>query len=127
MENVNKLKNFLATHKKLSWTIGIALLVLILVIMFVLPMFAPGGDQVEMEFGTVTVGAITETLDSYGTLDAQPSQSLVWNSDGVVGEFTVNVGDVVQKGDVLMELEPSSQDTDILNAYTDLLDAQDTL
>jgi HlyD family secretion protein len=127
METINKIKNFLATHKKLSWPIGIGLLVLILGFTVVLPMFTSTGDQAELELGTVTVGSITETVDSYGTLEAQPSQSLVWNSAGVVGEFTVSVGDVVQKGDVLMELDPSSQDTDILNAYSEILDAQDTL
>ena len=127
MEKKNKFKNFLATHKKLFWIIGIGLLVLILGFTVVLPMFAGGGEQADLELGTVAVGSITETVDSYGTLEAQPSQSLVWNSDGVVGEFTVSVGDEVQKGDVLMELEPSSQDTDILNAYTEILDAQETL
>ena len=127
MEKANKFKDFLATHKKLSWTIGIGLLVLILGFTVVLPMFTRGGEQADLDFGMVTVGSITETVDSFGTLEAQPSQSLVWNSDGVVGESTVRVGDEVQKGDVLMELEPSSQDTDILNTYTEILDAQNAL
>ncbi|MDK2980727.1 MAG: HlyD family secretion protein [Chloroflexota bacterium] len=127
MERLNDLKNYLATHKKLSWIIGAGLLVLILLLVVVLPMFSRGRNQVQLDFGTVTVGSITENVESYGTLDAQPSQGLIWNSDGVVSNYTIRVGDVVQKGDVLMELEPSSQDTDILNAYTDLLDAQDTL
>jgi len=127
MEKIKKLKNFLATHKKLSWTVGAGLLVLILFFTVVLPMFTGGMDQPDLEFGTITVGSITETVDSYGTLEAQPSQNLVWNSDGVVGEFTVSVGDEVQKGDVLMALDPSSQDTEILNAYTELLDAQEAL
>ena len=127
MEKENKFRYFLATHKKLFWTSGIVLLVLILGYTVVLPMFNRGEGESQLEYGTVTVGSITETVDSYGTLEAQPSQSLVWNSDGVVGEFTVSVGDEVQKGDVLMELEPSSQDANILNAYSELLDAQDTL
>ena len=127
MEKENKFRYFLATHKKLFWTSGIVLLVLILGYTVVLPMFNRGEGESQLEYGTVTVGSITETVDSYGTLEAQPSQSLVWNSDGVVGEFTVSVGDTVQKGDVLMELEPSSQDTDILNAYSEILDAQDAL
>ena len=127
MGKENKLKHFLATHKKLSWTIGIGLLTLILIFTIVLPLLKLGDGGAQSEYGTVSVGSITETVDSYGTLEAQPSQSLVWNSDGVVGEFAINVGDEVQKGDVLMELEPSSQDTDILNAYSKLLDAQDAL
>ena len=127
MGKENKLKHFLATHKKLSWTIGIGLLTLILIFTIVLPLLKLGDGGAQLEHGTVSVGSITETVDSYGRLEAQPSQSLVWNSDGVVGEFTINVGDEVQKGDVLMELEPSSQDTDILNAYSKLLDAQDAL
>ena len=127
MEKANKFKHFLATHKKLFWTIGIGLLVLALIIVVLPPIIFGSGEQIDLQFGTITAGSITETVDSYGTLEAQPSQSLVWNSDGVVGEFTVSVGDEVQKGDVLMELEPSSQDTGILNAYTEILDAQYTL
>jgi HlyD family secretion protein len=127
MEKENKFGNFLATHKKLFWIIGSVLLVLILGFTVILPMFNQDDSEIQLQFGTVTVGSITETVDSYGTLEAQPSQRLVWNSDGVVGEFTISVGDLVQKGDVLMELEPSSQDTDILNAYTEILDAQETL
>ena len=127
MEKANKFTHFLATHKKLSWTIGIGLLVLILGFSVVLPMLNKGRDHTKLELGTVTVGSITETVDSFGMLEAQPSQSLVWNSDGIVGEFNVSVGDEVQKGDVLMELDPSSQDTEILNAYSEILDAQDTL
>lgn len=117
----------MATHKKIFWAIGGILLVLVLVFMVVLPLLNQGQPSTDVQLGTVTRGSITETVDTYGILESQPSTTLIWNSDGVVGEFTLNVGDEVQKDDVLMELDPSSQDADILNAYTEILDAQEKL
>jgi multidrug efflux pump subunit AcrA (membrane-fusion protein) len=106
---------------------GVLLLVLLAAVVVVLPMFRGGDALPQIELGTVTFGSITETIDSYGTLEAQPSTTLIWNSDGVVGEFDLKVGDKVEKGDVLIELEPSSQSASILNAYNDLLEAQNDL
>jgi len=127
MKKENRITSFLATHKKPLIIIGAILLVLIVGAALLLPLFNRSTGMPQMEIGTVTLGSITETVDSYGTLEAQPSTTLVWNSDGVVGEFDLQVGDEVQKGDVLVELEPSSQSTSILNAYSELLDAQNEL
>jgi HlyD family secretion protein len=118
---------FFTTQKKLLIIIGAALLVLIIAAVVLLPMFTRGAEEPQMQIGTVTTGTLSETVDGYGTLEAQPSSTLVWNSDGVVGEFELKVGDTVKQGDVLMELEPSSQSATILNAYSDLLDAQNDL
>jgi len=122
-----KYMSFLATHKKKLILIGAILIVLTITIALVLPMFSGGPGAAEFEVGTVTLGSITETVDSFGTLEAQPSTTLVWNSSGVVAEFNLQVGDKVEKDDVLLELEPSSQATSILNAYTELLEAQNEL
>lgn len=127
MKKEKKLPGFFATHKKKVLIAGVLLLVLLAAVVVVLPMFRGGDALPQIELGTVTFGSITETIDSYGTLEAQPSTTLIWNSDGVVGEFDLKVGDKVEKGDVLIELEPSSQSASILNAYNDLLEAQNDL
>jgi HlyD family secretion protein len=124
MEKENKFKSFLATRKKMFWIIGVILLVLVLAVTVILPLFNRDQSVIELQTGTVTRGSITETVDTYGVLEAQPSVTLSWESDGVVGDFNLTVGDTVQKGDVLMELDPSSQSTEILDAYTDILDAK---
>lgn len=118
---------FFETHKKLLLIIGAVLLILAVAITLVLTMFNRSTGEPQVQVGTVTLGTISETVNGYGTLEAQPSNTLVWNSDGVVGEFDLKVGDTVKQGDVLIELEPSSQSAATLNAYTDLLDAQNAL
>ncbi len=118
---------FFTTHKKLLIIVGAALLVLIIAAAILLSMFSQPSEEPQMQIGIVSSGTISETVDSYGTLEAQPSSTLIWNSDGIVGEFDLKVGDTVKKGDVLIELVPSSQSATILNAYTDLLDAQNSL
>ena len=127
MKKEIKLPGFFATHKKTVLIAGALLLVMAAAAVLVMPMFLGGGALPQIELGTVTLGSITETIDSYGTLEAQPSTTLIWNSDGVVGEFDLKVGDKVEKGDVLIELEASSQSASILNAYSDLLEAQNDL
>lgn len=118
---------FFTTHKKLLIIVGAALLVLIIAAVMVLPRVFLSSEEPQVQIGTVTTGTLSETVDGYGTLEAQPSNTLVWNSDGIVGEFDLKVGDTVKKGDVLIELNPSSQSATILNAYSDLLDAQNDL
>ena len=125
-EKVNK-KSFVATHKKAIWISGGVLLALILVLTVVLPNLTRGSMNFAMETETVVRGSIVETVDTYGILEAQPSVTLRWKSDGVVGDFDFEIGDTVEEGDTLLELDPSSQSTSILNAYTDLLEAQNEL
>jgi multidrug efflux pump subunit AcrA (membrane-fusion protein) len=128
MKIVKRFKPYFETHKKMLIIIGAALLILVIGVSVVLPMLKHSNkSDLQTEIGTVTTGSITTTVDSYGTLEAQPSTTLVWNSDGVVDEFNLKVGDKVKTGDILMELKQSSQDPDILNDYTDLLDAQNDL
>jgi HlyD family secretion protein len=76
---------------------------------------------------TVSRGTITETVDSYGTLEAQPSVTLAWESEGGGGWPVGGGGHEVKKGDVLMELSADTQDPAILQAQTELLDAQEAL
>ena len=123
-ENKSKVKNFLTTRKKSFWIGAIVLLVAILAAVIMLPRLLGGPGGFQMETSTVTSGSIVETVDTYGVVEASPSLTLTWKSDGVVGDFDLEVGDVVEADQVLMELEPSSQSTEILEAYSDLLEAQ---
>ena len=98
--------------------------VVILAAVIVLPRLSRGPDDFQMQTSTVISGSIVETVDTYGVLEARPSLTLTWQSDGIVGDFDLEVGDSVEEGQVLMELDPSSQSTEILQAYTDLLEAE---
>jgi HlyD family secretion protein len=53
-----------------------------------------------------------------------PGAALSWQSSGIVSNYDLRVGDVVEKGQVLLTLEDSSISPDILRARTSLLEAQ---
>ena len=72
----------------------------------------------------VSRGAIMETVDALGVVSSMPSAALNWQSSGIVSDYGLRVGDVVQKGQVLLTLEDSSISPDILQARTSLLEAQ---
>lgn len=127
VEKNMKKKSFMAAHKKAFWIGAVVLLVAVLVVTVVLPRFTRGQMDFTMETSTVISGSITETVDTYGVLEAQPSVTLKWKSDGTVGDFDLEIGDTVEEGDVLMSLDASSQSNNILNAYSDLLEAQNEL
>ena len=125
MEKEKKnIKSFMATHKKAFWIGGAVLLVGIIAITVLLPRITGGSVDFEVETTAITTGSIVETVDTYGVLEAQPSVTLQWKSDGTVADFDYEIGDTVEEGDIIMDLEASSQDPDILNAYEELLEAQ---
>lgn len=121
-----KVVDFYHGHKLLVLLGGGVLLVAVLAIIFV-PSLSGTDEDVQTQIAPVTRGAITESIDVVGTLEAQPFIELTWESSGVVGPFELSVGDLVQKGDVLMTLEESSLSASILQAQSDILEAQTNL
>ena len=117
-----KIINFYQAKKRLVWitaevlVLGIAALVI----------FLPRGQNPaeDIQYVKVTRGSITESLGEVGYVEAQPSASITWTSGGIVGEYDLEVGDQVMKGDVLMELDFSSWSNESLQAQSDLLEAQ---
>ena len=65
----------------------------------------------------------------FGTGSVQPVQTvmLTWSTGGIVGDVNVSVGQQVEKGSVLMTLDPDSISVDILQAEIDLINAQNNL
>ncbi|MGE5464590.1 MAG: efflux RND transporter periplasmic adaptor subunit [Syntrophothermus sp.] len=70
---------------------------------------------------------LTENVQASGSLEAQPSASLTWNTGGVVDAVTVKAGDQIKVGEVLMKLKTSSVDASIISAQSDLVTAQKNL
>jgi len=75
----------------------------------------------------VVNGNISETIDVVGSLQAVPSITLAWESGGIISPFDLQIGDQVARDQVLMVLEDNSVSEAILQAQSDLLDAQETL
>ena len=117
-----KLIDFYQAKKRLVWiTTGVLVLMIAALVIFI----PRGQNQAEdIQFVKVTRGSITESLGEVGYVEAQPSASITWTSGGIVGEYDLEVGDQVMKGDVLMELDFSSWSNESLQAQSDLLEAQ---
>jgi HlyD family secretion protein len=70
---------------------------------------------------------VAETVDATGSLEAQPFANLNWNTSGVVDAVKVKAGDQVKAGDVLATLKPSSVNSNVIAAQSDLVTAQTNL
>ena len=74
------------------WLIGL-IVVLIAVFTFLRFNSARANNNTAAETtGTVTTVKVAETVDASGSLEAQPSASLTWNTSGIVEEVNVKAG-----------------------------------
>jgi HlyD family secretion protein len=121
-----KCREFYRAHRKLTIIGGSALgLVIILVIVLSLTVFKK--EKATTQTMAISRGNITQSIEIVGAIRAVPSATLTWSTAGIVMPFTVSVGDTVKAGDVILELEPSSVSSDILEAQTDLITAKSDL
>lgn len=119
-------KNVRKGNKALYWLMG---LVVVIIVAFVLlrPKSSEAANASSEETGTVTSVNVSETVESSGSLQAQPSATLLWKTGGVVEEVYVEAGDKVKEGDVLMKLKTTTVDASIISAQADLVTAQKDL
>ncbi|HNB36878.1 MAG TPA: biotin/lipoyl-binding protein, partial [Anaerolineales bacterium] len=113
-------------NKKIWWvaaglTAGIALLI------GTLTGNANASDSAAAETAQVVSLTLTETVDSTGSLQAEPFASLNWKTSGTVAIVNVQPGDFVKAGDILLTLDPTSTSSSIVSAQADLIAAQDNL
>ena len=113
-------------NKKIWWvaaglTAGIALLI------GTLTGNANASDSAAAETAQVVSLTLTETVDSTGSLQAEPFASLNWKTSGTVASVKVQPGDFVKAGDILLTLDPTSTSSSIVSAQADLIAAQDNL
>lgn len=123
MENKNVLKG----KKTRYWLLGLAVVIIIAIFAFLRLNPARATDRTTKQTGTVTSVTMAETVDASGSLAAQPSASLTWNTSGVVEQVNVKAGDKVKAGDVLMKLKITSVDASVISAQSDLITAQKDL
>ena len=114
--------DFYQVKKHLVWIGGGILLVAAAALVIFIPRGTTATENTQ--YAQVSRGSITESIGEVGYVEAQPSAVITWHSDGVVGEFDLQVGDQVIKNDVLVELELSSWSNESLQAQSALLDAQ---
>lgn len=123
---MNTLFNFMKNQKTRNRVIAILAVVMVgvLAVMFLSTNKTEAQTNTE---ATVVSLEVAETIEASGSLAAQPFASLEWKTSGVVEDVNVGPGDFVKAGDVLLALQPSSTSANIVNAKSDLINAQNAL
>ncbi len=84
--------------------------------------------QKEAVTTVVKKGDLTETLDDIsGTVRPNQSVYLYWQISGTVSDVYVELGDTVEKGDVLAALDRSTVDSSVIEAEVTREDAEEEL
>jgi HlyD family secretion protein len=80
-------------------------------------------------FQTVALktGSLTATVGATGTVRANQTTSVNWQTSGRIGKINVQEGDKIQVNQVLAELDPTSLPQNIILARSDLVSAQRSL
>ncbi len=86
-------------------------------------------DRAQTAFQTDIVqrGPLTATIGATGSVRANQTAIMTWQTSGTVAEVNVEVGDTVHKGDVLASLEQTSLSQTIIMAQADLVSARKAL
>ena len=72
-------------------------------------------------------GTISAVVDATGSVRANQSAQIPWQTSGKVNEVKVKLGNHVKANDVLALLEPTSMSANIIQAQADLASAQQAL
>lgn len=89
---------------------------------------APGADGADANVvATLTRGPLSVTISAIGNVRPAQSVTLAWQTSGKVGEVSARVGQEVTQDEVLAVLDPTTLSNSILQAQTDLINAQNTL
>ena len=119
MSNLIKNKKF--------WWIAAGATVVIALLIGTLTGNADASDSAVADTAQVVSLTLTETVDSTGSLEAEPFASLNWKTSGTVSVVKVQPGDFVKAGDILLTLDPTSTSSSIVSAQADLITAQENL
>lgn len=89
--------------------------------------FAGSTPATTTQTAQVERGTLVTTVSAAGNIAARQTATVSWRARGTVGRVNVAVGQVVQAGQVLAELDPDNPDPSMLQARADLLAAQEAL
>ncbi len=120
---VNSIKGFFKKHRRLSISFGVVLLILLAFVII----RSRAKPQSSFQTQALARGDLTATVGATGTVRANQSAVLVWQTTGTVDQVNAKVGDQVNKGDVLASLLQTSLPQNVILAQTDLVSAQQAL
>lgn len=109
--------------------IGLALVVAVAAIIYylVIPSRSEVAAPENIPTAPLAADPVSEIVGATGTVSSNQSATLNWKTSGLVGETNIQVGDVVQAGDVLAVLDPGSLSPLDILAEADLVIAQRAL
>ena len=81
----------------------------------------------EIETTQIDIGPLSEIVGATGKVSSDQSALLTWKTSGLVADTYYKVGDAVQVGDVLAELDPGSLSPLDILAQAELVAAQKAL
>jgi HlyD family secretion protein len=114
--------------RKRAWYWGIGLVIVLITLFVLLRSNSAGARNATAETSASVVSLeVAETVEASGSLEAQPSANLSWNTSGVVDEVYVKAGDKIKEGEALMKLKTTSVASSIISAQADLVTAQEEL
>ncbi len=116
--------------KKISkkiWIILAGVIVIAVVAGFVLKARAENAADSEYQTAKIERGNVTATVGATGTVRANQTVWLNWQTTGIVSKVNVGVGDKVDANDVLAVLENISLPQNIIMAEADLVNAEKAL
>lgn len=115
--------------KKILIPLGI-LIGLAVVVFVVLPALnSAGGNSAETNYQTEAAhkGSVSVSVGATGTVQANQTAVLSWQTGGKVEQVNVQKGQQVEADAVLAELEPTSLSQNVLQAQVDLVNAKEAL
>jgi HlyD family secretion protein len=117
------IRGFVKKHRGLSISIGIVLLI-VFAFLFIR---SRAKTQSSYQTQALARGDLTATIGATGSVRANQSATLMWLTTGTVDKVNVQVGDRVNKGDVLANLLQTSLPQNVILAQADLVSAQQAL
>jgi len=91
------------------------------------PGSSSNGNASALTTGEVTSITAVSSVESSGPVEAQQVASVFWKTTGQVASVLITPGDRVKKGDLLMTIDPDTAPQEVIQAQSNLINAQKAL
>lgn len=113
--------------KKTIWIVAGVVVVVFVVIMLVLSNQAKQKNATSYQTETISKGELVAIVGATGTVRANQSATLVWQTSGRIEKVDYQVGDSVAAGETMANLAMASLPQSVILAASDLVTAQQNL
>ncbi|KAA0273278.1 MAG: hypothetical protein EDM79_10140, partial [Chloroflexi bacterium] len=118
------MRKFLAKISRRAWIVIGVVAVILLVVLFSM---ARQPEQAVFETIPLEYGDLAASVGATGSVRANRTAVLNWQTNGIIGAVNVAIGDTVASGEVLAELDKASLSQSIILAEADLINARQAL